>query len=123
MSLVQPSRKNDVEYPESDGQPMGKTDLHRDWMFRILEILRYRYRNQQVYVASNLLVYYEEGVPHRFVVPDDFVVLNCDPGRRRPLQRWVPLEVTANGTLADLSETGQRASESPAHAVLFGRKL
>jgi hypothetical protein len=46
-----------IEYPEWDGQPMGETDLHRDWMVRILDILRYRYRGNRVYVASNLLVY------------------------------------------------------------------
>ena len=32
-----------VKYPESDGKPTGETDLHRDWMVRILEVLRQRY--------------------------------------------------------------------------------
>jgi Uma2 family endonuclease len=77
-----------VEYPESDGKPMGETDLHRDWMIRILDILRYRYRDQQVYVASDLLVYYEEGAPNRFVVPDVFLVKDCAPGRRRTFKTW-----------------------------------
>jgi Uma2 family endonuclease len=86
MSLVQ--TKFEVEYPESDGQPMGETDLHRDWMFRILELMRYRYRGQRVYTASNLLVYYEKGEPSKFVVPDDFVVKDCDPGRRRTFKIW-----------------------------------
>ena len=22
----------EIDYPESDGKPMGETDLHRDWM-------------------------------------------------------------------------------------------
>jgi Uma2 family endonuclease len=77
-----------IEYPESDGRPMGETDLHRDWMFRILEILRYRYRNQRVYIASDLLLYYEQGNPKKFIVPDDFIVLDCDPGRRRTFKTW-----------------------------------
>ncbi len=94
-----------VEYPEADGKPMGETDLHRDWMIRILDILRYRYRGQRVYVASNLLVYYEEGVPRKFVVPDDFIVLDCDPRRRRMFKTWeegkvpeVVFEVTSRST-------------------------
>jgi len=94
-----------VQYPESDGQPMGETDLHRDWMIRILDILRYRYRGQRVYVASDLLVYYVEGVPRKFVVPDDFVVLDCDPDRRRVFKTWeegrvpdVVFEVTSRST-------------------------
>jgi len=87
MSLVQ-TVDSLIEYPESDGKPMGETDLHRDWMVRILEILRYRYRQQRVYVASDLIVYYEEGDPTRSVVPDDFVVMDCDPGRRRTFKTW-----------------------------------
>lgn len=103
MSLVQ--TVDQIEYPESDGKPMGETDLHRDWMFRILEILRQRYRGQRVYMASDLLVYYEEGEPSKFVVPDDFVVKDCDPGRRRTFKIWeegkgpdVVFEVTSRGS-------------------------
>lgn len=86
MSLIQ--TVDQLQYPESDGRPMGETDLHRDWMVRILDLLRLRYRGQRVYVASNLLVYYAEGDPSQFVVPDDFVVLDCDPGRRRTFKIW-----------------------------------
>lgn len=68
--------QNEIEYPESDGKPMGETDLHRDWMVRLLEIFRQRYAGQRVYIASDLLVYYVEGTPSKFVVPDCFVVLD-----------------------------------------------
>lgn len=95
----------EIEYPESDGQPMGETDLHRKWMIRIYDLLSYRYRGQQVYVGSDLLLYYTEGMPHEFVVPDDFVVLDCDPGERRTFQTWkeervpnVVFEVTSRYT-------------------------
>jgi len=94
-----------IEYPESDGKPMGETDLHRDWMVRILEIFRRRYAGQRVYIASDLLIYYVEGTPTKFVVPDCFVVLDCDPERRRIFQTWkehrvpdVVIEVTSRGT-------------------------
>lgn len=86
MSLVQ--TVDQIEYPESDGMPMGETDLHRDWMIRILHILQHRYRGQRVYVASDLLLYYQEGDPTKFVVPDGFVVLDCDPGPRRTFKIW-----------------------------------
>lgn len=86
MSLIH--TVDQLDYPESDGKPMGETDLHRDWMYRILDILRLRYRGQRVYVASNLLVYYREGDPSHFVVPDDFVVKDCDPGPRRTFKIW-----------------------------------
>jgi Uma2 family endonuclease len=94
-----------LEYPESDGKPMGETDLHRDWMIRILDILRHRYRGQRVYVASDLLLYYEQGNPSKFIVPDDFVVTDCDPRRRRTFKIWeegkapdVAFEVTSLGS-------------------------
>jgi len=94
-----------LEYPESDGRPMGETDLHRRWMIRIYNLLEYRYRTQRVYIGSDLLVYYEPGQPTRFVVPDDFVVFDCDPGDRRVFKTWeekrspdVVFEVTSRGT-------------------------
>lgn len=97
--------QDQIDYPESDGKPMGETDLHRDWMIRILEIFRRRYAGQKVYVASNLLVYFVEGTPTKFVVPDCFVVLGCDPQPRRIFQTWrerrvpnVVIEVTSRGT-------------------------
>ena len=103
MSIA--SISESIEYPESDGEPMGETDLHRDWMVRILEILRQRYRGQRVYIASDLLVYYEEGRPAKFIVPDDFIVLDCDPGRRRIFKTWeekrvpdVVFEVTSHSS-------------------------
>ena len=78
----------EIEYPESDGEPMGETDLHRDWMTRIIDLLKQRYRGQRVYVSGNLLVYYEEGDPTKHVAPDAFVVLECSPHRRRTFKVW-----------------------------------
>ena len=100
-----------IAYPETDGKPMGETDVHINWMIRIRDILKYRYRDQQVYVASNLLVYYEEGLPQKFVVPDDFVVLDSDPGERRTFKIWeekrtpdVVFEVTSLSSRRDDQE-------------------
>ncbi|MFN0053546.1 MAG: Uma2 family endonuclease [Planctomycetales bacterium] len=95
----------EIEYPESDGQPMGETDVHRGWMYRVIDILQYRYRNQRVYVTGNLLLYYERGNAKRFVSPDVFVVKECDPSERRVFKIWeegvtpqVVFEVTSLGT-------------------------
>ena len=86
MSLV--SSNAAIEYPESDGRPMGETDWHIEWTLRLRELLKYRYQGQNVYVASDLLVYYHEGVPQDYIVPDGFVVLDCSPHRRRIFQTW-----------------------------------
>jgi Uma2 family endonuclease len=86
--MSSPIHVREVEYPESDGKPMGESDLHRDWMFRIIELLKQRYRGQQVYVSGDLLLYYEEGNPKKVVVPDAFVVKESDPRRRRIYKLW-----------------------------------
>lgn len=95
----------DVDYPESDGKPMGETDLHRDWMIRIFDLLRHRYRGRRVYVSSNLLVYYEQGVPAKLIVPDVFAIKDCEPSQRRVFKIWdegkapdVAFEVTSKST-------------------------
>jgi Uma2 family endonuclease len=41
-----------------------------------------------VYVGSDLLVYFTAGNPRDFVVPDDFVDKDCDPGLRRVFKIW-----------------------------------
>jgi Uma2 family endonuclease len=94
-----------VEYPETDGRPMGETDLHIEWMIRVRDMLKRRYRNQQVYVASNLLLYFKEGDPSRFVVPDAMVIKDCQPGRRRIFKVWeegrapnAVIEITSRST-------------------------
>ena len=68
MKLVEAAP--DVEYPESDGKPVGETDIHRSWIFRLIDLLSYRYHGQRVYVSGDLLLYYEEGQPQKFVVPE-----------------------------------------------------
>ena len=110
MSSIHPV--NEIQYPESDGKPVGETDIHIEWIFRIRDILRQRYRRQHVYTAADLLLYYEEGNPKKFVVPDNFVVLDCEPGHRRTFRTWeegkvpnVVFEVTSRSTRREDEET------------------
>jgi hypothetical protein len=56
-------------------------------------------------VASNLLLYFEEGDPSRCVVPDAMVVKDCQPGRRRVFKIWeerrtpnAVIEITSRST-------------------------
>jgi Uma2 family endonuclease len=78
-----------VHYPESDGKPMGETDEHRQAMIRHIEILEDFFQGQRVYVSGDLLVYYEQGNPRKFVVPDAFVVKELTPKMRRVYKIWV----------------------------------
>lgn len=94
-----------VNYPESDGKPMGETDEHRDEMVREIELLRRYFEGQRVYVSGDLLVYYVQGDPKKFVVPDVFVVKGIDPQKRRTYKLWIErkapdvvIEVTSRKT-------------------------
>lgn len=89
-SVIQVTQAN---YPESDGKPMGETDEHRDEMMRHIDLLREYYEGQNVYVSGNLLVYYAQGNPKKFVVPDAFVVKNISPEKRRTYKIWVEKRV------------------------------
>ncbi len=100
--LISPA---DTIYPESDGKPMAETDVHRDWMICLIDLLKHFFAGQRVYVSGNLLVYYVEGDPKRCVAPDAFVVKDCDPGRRRIFKVWAEgkapnfvIEVTSDKT-------------------------
>ena len=86
MGIHQPELE--IVYPESDGKPMAETDVHRDGMVRLIELLKERYRGERVYVSGNLLIYYEEGNPKKSVSPDAFVVKDCEPGNRRIFKTW-----------------------------------
>jgi len=64
----------EVDYPTSDGKPMGGSDLLRQVMMDLIQILQDRFAaGPNVYVSGDLLLYYEEGNPRRRVTPDVLV--------------------------------------------------
>ena len=64
-----------VEYPETDGQPMAESDLHRDLMLDLITAVKHRFRGvRDVYVSGNLLIYFVKGDPRMSVPPDFFAV-------------------------------------------------
>ena len=86
--MLQP-REPQVHYPESDGQPMAETDLHRDLMADLIVALQQHYRSvPDVYVSGNLFVYFENGNPRMVVAPDVFVVRGVEKRKRRIYQVW-----------------------------------
>jgi Uma2 family endonuclease len=100
-----------IHYPESDGKPMGETDVHIDALIYLREALRDHFRDDpQMYVAGNMLLYYEEGNPAACVSPDVFVVQGVAKGERRTYRLWdegqppaVVFEITSRGSrLEDL---------------------
>ena len=81
----------DIEYPESDGEPMGETPIHRNQMAHVIEMLDDYYDDDpDVYVSGNMMMYYVEGNPKKSVSPDVFVTLGIPKlPERRIYQIWV----------------------------------
>ena len=95
-----------IEYPESDGKPVGETDVHRREILHTIETLERHFRDApDIYVSGNLMFYYEEGNPSAVVSPDVFVVKGVRKGLRRTYKLWdegvapcVVIEMTSRST-------------------------
>ncbi len=99
-----------VEYPDSDGKPVAESDFQLNELIYAREGLRIYYRDRRgrddVYVAGNLLIYYEQGNPRASVAPDVFVVIGVANHDRRSYRLWdegakapdFVLEITSHST-------------------------
>ena len=89
MTTLEPgTRRRRVQYPESDGTPVGETDLHINLLFELTFALKWFLSNVRAYVAGNLFLYYEEGNKKAVVSPDVFVVLGAEQRSRRTYRVW-----------------------------------
>lgn len=79
-----------VQYPESDGKPMGETEVHVFELIRVLTTLRAWFqRLTGIYVGGNMMFYYEEGNPKAAISPDVFVVFGVPTSPpRRTYKLW-----------------------------------
>ena len=103
--------KTQIHYPESDGKPMGETEIHILQLVDLLVTLRAFFRNDpNVYVGGDMLMYFVEGDPTQFVVPDIFVVMGV-PKRpaRRTFKIWV--ESKAPDVVIELTSAGTRRED------------
>ncbi len=109
MSIASPTKlkaKADIDYPDSDGKPMGETDVHVQELMNLLQTLQIRYRDvQDVHVAGNSFIYYEEGHRRARFSPDVYVVFGVPKRLRRVYKLWeegqppaAVFEFTSRGT-------------------------
>jgi Uma2 family endonuclease len=105
--------KKEIEYPETDGQPMAETDFQRKPLTYCVEALDAYFADKpQIYVSGNLLIYYEEGTNQSFA-PDVFVVFGVPKHNRRIYKIWeegkapdVVIEILSKGTWKN--DTGKK---------------
>ncbi len=106
MAEQTPLVLEDIEYPESDGQPMAETE-HQLWpLMYAIEALKLHFQDRQdVYVVGNMFLYYQQGNRHAVVAPDCFVVFGVSTRKRRIYKLWEEgkapsfvLEITSDST-------------------------
>ena len=102
-----PERLSLSDYPESDGKPMAETPIHWHATVDAAQPLHEFYRDRSdVYVGSDMMMYYREGDIRACVSPDVFVAFGVPKlPERRVWRTWVEgkladfvLEITSLGT-------------------------
>jgi Uma2 family endonuclease len=93
MSVVQlglPGTKPDPLYPDSDGRELGETDFHTAAVILLREAFEDRYAGRtDVHVASQLLLYFEQGNPSGRRDPDVMVTIGVAGNHpRRSFRVW-----------------------------------
>ena len=86
-----PSTPTDASifYPETDGEPMAVSDLHRRILTRLLQVLDAHFAQKpEVYVSGDILMYYMEGDPRKSVAPDVLVSFGLGKKLRRTYLVW-----------------------------------
>jgi Uma2 family endonuclease len=74
-TVSRPDVKGNPDYPTSDGKPMAETQIHWEIMVDLTQVLQDRYAdNPKVYVASDLMLCYQEGDKKKHVARDVFGV-------------------------------------------------
>jgi len=84
-----PGTVPDPKYPDSDGRPMGDTDFHNLALTDLRQGLEDHFAGvPDVYVASNLILYYQEGDPTKRRDPDILVAKKVGKHKRRFFRIW-----------------------------------
>ena len=105
----EPALEDDTDYPESDGQPMAETELHRDLMIDSILTLKARFQDvPAVCVSGNMLMYYVPRDAKKSLAPDVFVTFGIERKQRRIYRIWEEgkppdfvLEFSSKGTFAN----------------------
>jgi Uma2 family endonuclease len=95
-----------LEFPESDGKPMGETGIHVNQILALYGALRLFFRFRvDVYAGANMFIYYEPTDPRQNFCPDVFAAFGVASGERRTWKAWeegkipdVMIEITSKST-------------------------
>lgn len=109
-ALVFQQATEKVIYPDSDGAPMGETEIHVLATFDLFSALRLLLRDvPNTYVAADMFLYYKKGDPSACTAPDVMVAKGVVKRQRRSFKVWqeggaipcVVFEVTSKTTVIE----------------------
>lgn len=92
-----------VHYPSSDGKPLADNTIQLKWIVSLYSNLRWWFRNQQVFVAADLLWYPVQGKPAITKAPDVMVAIGRPDGDRPSYKQWEEEEVAPQVVIEVLS--------------------
>jgi Putative restriction endonuclease len=101
--------ETEVFYPESDGQLVGETDVHRQLLMDLVFALSRHFADRPTtYVTGSLFLYYVKGNPRQVVCPDVCIAFDSTKRLRNIHQTWrdgpfpqVIIELTSASTRAE----------------------
>jgi Uma2 family endonuclease len=89
MMYVPEEEAEDDLYPDSDGKPVGETDYHIAGLVYLREALQHYFRDRpDMYVATDMFLYYEEGNVKARKAPDVMIVRGVPKHFRRSFKLW-----------------------------------
>lgn len=89
MKTLARSVREDIEYPSSDGEPLGENTLQVDWIVLLYNGLQAQYRDDEnVMVAADLFWYPVEGKPKIVTAPDVMVAFGRPKQVRMSYLQW-----------------------------------
>jgi Uma2 family endonuclease len=116
--VAQLSTSNQIEYPDSDGQPMSDNTKQFRWITTIKYNLDWLFTNDEnVFIAGDLLWYPVEGNPKRRVAPDVMVAFGRPKGDRGSYRQWQE-DGIAPQVVFEILSPGNSANEM-AHKLAF----
>lgn len=83
------NNRKEVYYPTEERKKMGETDYQHLQISILEQALRlFLMDKKDVYLASDLIVYYEEGNPNRRFAPDLMICFGVENKMRRTYKLW-----------------------------------
>lgn len=119
--MVRQLKKNEIIYPDSDGQPMSDNTLQFSWIVKIKENLEILFANDpNVFVAGDLLWYPVAGDNTTRRAPDAMVAFGRAKGYRGSYQQWLEDNI-APQVVFEILSPGNRLAEMTAKFEFYDR--